>query len=264
MYITVCNNNNDLTYFPDYTNPGKMSSSLIFIDHTKFSLYVNLHSYREIFYVRSVTVPDGIDVKQHELYISEYPIIHLTAEEYILGEPHSLADPETLHKFDLKFNMTYYNLTAANGWIDLLDSSNKYSEVAMNLASMNGHINVLTWFLNNISKPLYNEAVELASSYGQVAVLEWWKNSGLILYYSDQAMDMASCNGHVEVLEWWKNSGLPLKYTAMSLEMAYPRSFSFEKHLNVCKWWVKSGLKLKHYPHTGFNLNNFKKHYMIE
>ncbi len=51
-----------------------------------------------------------------------------------------------------------------------------------------------------------NLAVDRASQNGHVYVLQWWKESGLELRYTTNAINHASRNGHVSVLQWWKDN----------------------------------------------------------
>src|SRR5271154_5506634 len=69
-------------------------------------------------------------------------------------------------------------------------------------------LNTFTKFGLNI----YDYSMDLASKNGHVNVLQWWKDSGLVLIYDYTAMEWASENGRVNVLQWWKDSGLELIY----------------------------------------------------
>ena len=121
-----------------------------------------------------------------------------------------------------------------------------HSQNAMESASLNGHVNVLTWWKNESGLPLqYSErAMVNASTNGHVNVLTWWKNeSGLPLQYSERAMVNASTNGHVNVLMWWKNeSGFSIQYSQKAVYYA-----SINGHVNVLTWWKnESGLPIQY------------------
>ena len=84
----------------------------------------------------------------------------------------------------------------------------------MDDASNDGDIETLEFLKNSKLHLKYSEyAINSASMYGKVNSLEWWKNSGLELKYTENGMNLASVNKKINVLEWWKKSGLPLKYT---------------------------------------------------
>ncbi|KAI8803038.1 hypothetical protein BJ742DRAFT_777712 [Cladochytrium replicatum] len=104
---------------------------------------------------------------------------------------------------------------SSRGFVDVLElhrllGYNLYSDVAMDLASKYGHIDVLEWWRVSSGSSLYwtRHAVEWASAFGHVDVLQWWKNSELGMEWNDMAVEMASKNGRAEVVEWWSNSGL--------------------------------------------------------
>lgn len=116
------------------------------------------------------------------------------------------------------------------------------SELAIDFASMNGHLQVLQWWKESKLRLEYTEdSMDVASQNGFTHILEWWKNSGLRLKYSEKAMDLASIAGYVSVLEWWRKSNLPLKYSAFGTDYA-----SINGHLRVLQWWDSSGLPFRY------------------
>ena len=140
------------------------------------------------------------------------------------------------------------NVASANGHVDVLEwwknsgLELKYTAKAIKVASLNGHIDVLEWWKNSgLKLKYYHLIIEDASNYGNIDVLEWWKKSGLELTYNYRIIDNASENGRVDMLEWWKNSGLELKYSQYAIDNA-----SEQGHINILEWWKNSGLILQY------------------
>jgi hypothetical protein len=50
--------------------------------------------------------------------------------------------------------------------------------------------------------------MDLASKNGHVEVLDWWLKRGYRLRYSTSSMDWASENGQMDVIDWWRQSSL--------------------------------------------------------
>jgi hypothetical protein len=96
----------------------------------------------------------------------------------------------------------------------------KYDETAMDSISMKPHeynrTKVLDWWVTNhrlfpdrIPELRYSEdAMDDASANGYIDVLSWWLNSGLELKYSNRALNWARLHGHNNVCDWWRKSGL--------------------------------------------------------
>ena len=76
-----------------------------------------------------------------------------------------------------------------------------------------GLINILKKLKKNNEYFISDTGIDLASENGHINILKWFKNSGLELKYTDDAIDWASEYDHINVLKWFKNSGLKLKYT---------------------------------------------------
>lgn len=99
----------------------------------------------------------------------------------------------------------------------------KYSELAMDNASIKNNIPVLDWWLKNFKEGLkYSHvALDMASANGCMEALYWWKNSSLPMKYTENAVDLASKNNHINVLNWWfiysRTHSIKMKYTAMAL-----------------------------------------------
>lgn len=81
--------------------------------------------------------------------------------------------------------------------------------------------------------------LDYASKNGHVNVLTWWIEHNFPIKYSVIALYYASYNGHLNVLEWWKNSGLELKY-----DNNYLKSICHKFNKDVLKWWINNGLLL--------------------
>lgn len=46
--------------------------------------------------------------------------------------------------------------------------------------------------------------MDLASENGHIDILDWFKNNGLQLKYTHNAIVQAAANGPVHILNWWK------------------------------------------------------------
>ena len=170
------------------------------------------------------------------------------ANRIILGEKHSLYDFDTYKRFglDIKDNNQITKLACAEGNLEFLYRWEKLgitghrSAARMDLASENGHVDILDfWF--KTGKVFYTmKAIDAASRNGHIDTLQWWLKSGLKLKYTVLAVDWACAFGHVDVLEWWKNSGLEIKYSDNAI--LWPYEF---KQTAVQDWWLSSGLKQK-------------------
>jgi ankyrin repeat protein len=187
------------------------------LDHVHNFYHYGVH-------LRIVEIPDDAQVVKDP---DETMGLKWRTDRIILGGKYPLCDVETIKKFDLKITREYIIQLDKYGKIDVLISlQEKYKNLiasfaseALTIASCNGHVNVLEWWLKSGLKLKYTEhALILASKYGHVNVLDWWFKSGLPLKYDQHALHWASRNGHVNVLEWWKNSGLPLKYSNYALD----------------------------------------------
>ena len=132
-----------------------------------------------------------------------------------------------------------------------------YLSKPINIASMNGDIDVLNWWKNSGLDLCYSfDSIDHAHN---IEVLDWWKNSGLALCYTYDAMNKAS---NIEVLDWWKNSGLALRYSIDALINA-----SRNNDIEILNWWKQSGLKFKYYrtevayvKHANWIMDNFLVH----
>ena len=119
-----------------------------------------------------------------------------------------------------------------------------YTEEAINLASANGKINSLDWWLKThktYSLPLKysKKAINSSSQLGHVDILDWWLNSGLTLKYDEEAIDSASSNNKTKVLDWWykkyKEGKVEFNYTKNSLDNI---NLNEEELLGLIQWWL--------------------------
>ena len=91
-----------------------------------------------------------------------------------------------------------------------------YTHDAMDIASANGDIQVLDWWLRDSGLPLkYSEAaLEEASGHNHLAVLEWWRVAATlderVVLRPGRSIQYATQNGRLEVLRWWHTSGIPV------------------------------------------------------
>ncbi|KAJ3034473.1 hypothetical protein HDV00_004996 [Rhizophlyctis rosea] len=119
-----------------------------------------------------------------------------------------------------------------------------YTDLAIDLASANGHIPVLNWWKHSGLPLKYHDMLLLASINNHISVLDWWAKPGdpkwnrrKINADTDgmrRLIDAVSRRGHVGVLEWWKKKKWKLAWS----EKAYGREVPYE----MKKWWAESGL----------------------
>lgn len=110
-------------------------------------------------------------------------------------------------------------------------TKNQMVQDAFMMASANGQVNVLDWWIRQKKLPLVvnSMCINLASNYGHINSLEWWVDSGLDLVYSQTAIN--SCE-YTDVLDWWRDSGLEFKYSYRALEHA-----SAAGDIQILEWW---------------------------
>jgi hypothetical protein len=188
-----------------------------------------------------------VDMHRTPYFMIVHHINHI-----IDGDTYDIFDIKTVKKFYKYINITesHVDLLCYLGKIETLDFlfkkfglELKYSVNALNNASSEGHVNVLTWwFKSNLPLEYNARALNNASLNGHVNVLEWWLKSGLELKYTGDSLKLASEKGHVHVLEWWKKSGLELQYDEKI----------FDNCINIdsLNWWKNSGLELKYSEYT--------------
>lgn len=192
------------------------------------------------------------------------------ANKIILGAKYSLFDPATYIKFglDMTKNDYLYYFASEHGLVKELDQLKNimynldHYINGINIASANGNINVLEWFLHcsgpdlmytrminiqipsggiNLIKPLQPfNAIDFAAAHGRIDVLDWFSGQGFELKYIN-AIDIASANGHTNVLQWVVRSGLDLEYTDSAIDIA-----SANGHAHVLEWFSRAGLKMKY------------------
>ncbi|KAI9317791.1 hypothetical protein DFJ73DRAFT_880366 [Zopfochytrium polystomum] len=76
----------------------------------------------------------------------------------------------------------------------------------------------------------YERAMDFCRS---VDALQWWKESGLVLEYTEKALDVRG----VPLLQWWRDSGLPLKVSVDGVLWG-----RYRQNQEVVDWWKASGL----------------------
>ncbi|KAJ1565135.1 hypothetical protein HK405_013076 [Cladochytrium tenue] len=153
------------------------------------------------------------------------------------------------------------NVASEHGRLDLLEFRRRhtpahlpllYDDQAIDLASGNGRVDVLRWWLANAeSMPATSAAVDRCGptcsaddGQGEGGLDRHRRDRGceldvddggrrrLTLLWTSRAVDWASRNGHVAVLDWWRDSGLDVRYTAAAMDGA-----SAAGHLHVLEWW---------------------------
>jgi hypothetical protein len=180
------------------TSHGIILSDAYNIYNTKTLLKFNIDVKQHIDYrYRSYTVPNYIQMCSWHGYINV--LEWLKNSKFVL---------------ELQRNgqmVAFY--ASMNNQIDVLEWW-KNSELKC-LVISNVTLNPMTYFQRWKNSVLeYSHIVKtlnIASENGHVNVLEWWKNSGLKFEYSKDVLDLAFKNGHINVLTWWNNSGLPIK-----------------------------------------------------
>lgn len=134
---------------------------------------------------------------------------------------------------DLSLNPESQNDSGFSGFIF------KYSFLAIDEASRNGHIHILKWFKNSGFELIYShKAIDEASRNGHLYILKWFRklslesNSFHKFNYCHLAIDNASANGHLHILKWFKKSGYQFIYSNRAIDEA-----SSNGHVNILEWW---------------------------
>ncbi|ORZ37760.1 hypothetical protein BCR44DRAFT_1497790 [Catenaria anguillulae PL171] len=99
------------------------------------------------------------------------------------------------------------NLLFAKGLdVDALNEDDS----ALIVASRQGHVAVLQWWVSNkLPIPRSTRPVDYASQAGQRIVLDWWLNdSESEFWWSEAAIRWAVAKGQAKVVQWWLKSGL--------------------------------------------------------
>jgi hypothetical protein len=227
-------------------------------DLCEFTTSEYIHRYYDtcIHLIEIELVTDNIEFKLFNLKHTKIErkmvddIVHInlidtkfTTNKYIVKKKYSLFDLKTYD--DLKLNIEDNDYIIEHACrlnnINFLNKNYRlnYSHRAIDMASANGHVNVLDWWKNNKLYMSYSIlAIDLASSNGHIEVLEWWKNSGLELKYTRDAIDNASEKCLYEVLEWWKKSGLKIFHGNRTMNYA-----TRDNDIKMLEWWKESGLE---------------------
>lgn len=168
------------------------------------------------------------------------------------------------------------DLASKNGDLLLLQqlalSQDSYTSDAMDLASANGHVEILEWWKQSGLELKYTQnAMDSASHNGHTAVLDWWVNSGLRLLYYPLLLDKATIDCRLEVMEWWRTQNkIRYSYSKLAFETALKywnedwNEFSFKKETiredkRIAMWWFNSGLELRYSLKSGICTSIFSK-----
>ena len=178
------------------------------------------------------------------------------SKSILVQKIYDLLDPATYDELgiDITANSRLAESTSLHGRTNLLEilkSKNKYfipryDVRVMDLASRNGHVDVLQWWLDHYKsggrffgkgiKDYYSSrSMYLASKYNHIPVLNWWLNSGLDCEFNSGGINSASRKNNIVVLNWWKNSSLKLDIhcSQYTLEKICKRG-----HLESLNWWL--------------------------
>ncbi|KAJ3174002.1 hypothetical protein HDU87_007216 [Geranomyces variabilis] len=161
-----------------------------------------------------------------------------------LDEASKAGDVELLQAWlDSGVKLTYYNHGARY----------RYTTSAIVCASLNGHVDVLSWWKSSGLEFNYTrEAFQfgIGSETGlhddyttnetlMINSLNWWRDSGFPMLNED-AMDTASIRGLTRVLSWWKDES--------GQKPVYSRSAFHTHWIASLEWWKKSGLPMLEHP----------------
>jgi hypothetical protein len=210
-------------------------------------------------YFRTVLIPNDARIIKQSYYLSwsSLELVNID-DKNILSNKYPIYSINTIKKFNLEITSEYITELCDQGLVDILEwIKNKkgivdYSELALDLASANGHVHVLEWwYKSGLTLKYTDKALYWASNNGHVDVLEWWKKSGLTLEYTSDILDIIyntvnDINLIMKSLEWWLKSGLELKYTERSLSFTYSVYYNISQKIYLLEWWVKSDLPLKY------------------
>ncbi|ORZ32180.1 hypothetical protein BCR44DRAFT_1392096 [Catenaria anguillulae PL171] len=127
-----------------------------------------------------------------------------------------------------------------------------YTTNAADTASMNGHVQVLQWFLDAGLELKYTEqAIDCASQCGRVFVLDWWVRNRARLPAGLQFTSNALVHSHriagPQVLDWWRTSRLVLAQDAFfeldftDLETVLGQSYAVQNALDAVVWGKANG-----------------------
>jgi hypothetical protein len=141
-----------------------------------------------------------------------------------------------------------------------------YTSEAVDMASANGHIDVLEYFfsIHRISPFKHTiKAVDLASKFNRIDVLNWWaskcrnwmrigrtpceifsrtvapmdqKGNRVIFKYSTEAITNACAAGHIDVVEWWHTNSIGTKLVFLYNKQCMTELIK-TKNIAILKWW---------------------------
>jgi hypothetical protein len=165
-----------------------------------------------------------------------------------------LNDVKEILKINPETKQIIHN-ASKNGNIEILDWILK-SEYELNCVSnsihihihtacMDGHLNVLEWFRNNI----INDNIKMSEylkdstytivSYGHVHILDWMKNNNIIIIgniSSNSFFDLICRNGYVHILDWMKNNNIEYLPYGSSIGYACKNG-----HVSILEWFKNNG-----------------------
>lgn len=161
----------------------------------------------------------------------------------------------------------------------------KYTNDAIDLTSMNNHVNVMDWWYNNYVKLKRSNiellikyshlAIDSASEYENINMLNWWINHSkyvldekeycMILIYSSWSIDYASRYSKIKVLDWWFENSLKYSTPENNFELKYTEwsvnSAAESGRIDILNWWYnhcsKKWLKIN-YPNFEDRCLEFK------
>lgn len=251
------------------------------VDNNMFGYIVNLaqtcRETRKYFHsVKAYDLLCTIYVNKNFVLLAEPTMFYQNEyEKRLFRKIYTFCNRHILH--DLNINIFD---AAANGYIVILDTflaiegkvSKNIQKRLVDIAAINGHIDVLEYFYNMAEEFAYSHnAIDYASANGYVDMLEWFYNCSWISKYprtapqnreiikfkfSKHAINMALANGHVDVINWFVNHSnkawlierynseeyvyvLNLKYTVNILDIAAENN-----NITILDTWYKSELQL--------------------
>ena len=190
------------------------------------------------------------------------------------------------HTLDIPYII---NCASAKNYINLLEwiheSINKflYSEITINVAAKNAHIDILQFFHSNYKIYDIDRALKLAARYNHVKVLEWFHNPlarSLPLNYDNPSQKVAlpflpgfhkneyeiknisaiieeACIfGNVDILEWFKKNNYDIKYFVCNIDIVPNKCC-----ITILNWFKNNNYEIKYTCNT---INNACKYGYID
>jgi len=162
-------------------------------------------------------------------------------------------------KLPLKLTNFAIDMASGNGHIHMLDIliqyTQEYSKLALNLSILHGHTNSIIWWLNSKLPLNYDHTfVDRLCEYGLEDIINTWLQHDKEFIYSENAIDLAIKNGHYNILFKWPLK-YPIKYSYKAIEYACNND-----RIDVLQWFVDHNLPI-YLPH---DISKFKSQNVVD